>query len=74
MKRQLSQIYLSAVPILTIVLGLGIGYISYKIYLPVWLLNVVLIIASMKSLAVHKYSTEDNTGKRYQAHAALRSG
>jgi hypothetical protein len=64
MKRQLSQIYLSLVPILTIVLGLGIGYISYKIYLPVWLLNVVLMIAAMRSLGGAHYKTADETKKR----------
>jgi len=64
MKRQLGQIYLSLVPILTIVLGLGIGYISYKIYLPVWLLNVVLMIAAMRSLAGAQYKTADKTEKR----------
>ena len=64
MKRQLSQIYLSAVPILTIALGLGVGYISYKIYLPAWLLNVVLMIAAMRTLGGDHYKTTGNTEKR----------
>jgi hypothetical protein len=39
-KNLLSQIYLALVPLFTIVFGLGVGYIGYKIYLPIWLLNV----------------------------------
>ncbi len=31
----LSLIYLSAVPVLTAVLGFGVGHINYKIYLPI---------------------------------------
>lgn len=64
MKRQLSQIYLSIVPILTIVFALGIGYISYKIYLPVWLVNVVLMIVAMRVLGGAHYKTADKTEKR----------
>lgn len=64
MKRQLSQIYLSIVPILTIVFGLGIGYISYKIYLPVWLANVVLMIAAIRALGGAHYKTADKTERR----------
>jgi len=57
--RNLSQIWLTLVPVLTIIFGLGVGYISYKIYLPVWMLNVVLMIASMWSLGVFSYKQKD---------------
>jgi len=44
LQRNLSQIYLTAVPVLTTVFGLGVGYISYKIYVPIWIINVLLMI------------------------------
>ena len=36
LKRNVSQVYLSLVPLLGIIFGFGVGYISYKIYLPIW--------------------------------------
>jgi len=64
MKRLFSQIYLCLVPILTIVFGLGVGYISYKIYLPIWLLNVIFMIVAMSSLGAGNYKTANSTNKR----------
>lgn len=63
-KRLISQVYLSLVPILTIVFGLGVGYISYKIYLPIWLLNVVFMIAAMWALGASSYKPADSTNRR----------
>ncbi len=63
-KRLISQVYLSLVPILTIVFALGVGYISYKIYLPIWLLNVVFMIAAMWTLGAGSYKTADSTNRR----------
>ena len=48
--RSIALTYLTLVPLLTIALGLGVGYISYKIYLPVWLVNVVLMVLSVNTL------------------------
>lgn len=62
--RNLSQIWLTLVPVLTIIFGLGVGYISYKIYFPVWLLNVVLMIAAMWSLGVFSYKQKDIVQQR----------
>lgn len=64
MKSKLSQLYLSLVPVLTIALGLGVGYISYKIYLPIWLINVGLMIAAMRSLGGVHYKAADPAHKR----------
>jgi len=38
-----SYTYLLLVPFIVIVLGFGVGHVSYKLYLPIWLLNVVLM-------------------------------
>jgi hypothetical protein len=46
-------IYLLLVPVLTAALGFGVGHVSYKIYLPVWILNVALMISSCWLLGLH---------------------
>ncbi|WP_157543850.1 hypothetical protein [Mucilaginibacter paludis] len=69
-KRNLSQLYLTLVPILTIVFGLGIGYVSYKIYLPIWLVNVVLMIIAMWVLGAFVIKTND-VEKKHIAACAL---
>jgi len=63
LKRNLSQLYLTLVPILTLVLGLGIGYVSYKIYLPIWLINVVLMIVASWVLGAYVIKTGDQEKK-----------
>ena len=40
---KVSYVYLCIIPVLTIVLAFVLGHISPKIYLPIWLLNVVLM-------------------------------
>ena len=47
LKRNVSQVYLTLVPFLAAVFGLGIGYISYKIYLPIWIVNVCLMVIAV---------------------------
>lgn len=42
----LSLIYLSAVPFFTAIFGFGFGHISYKLYLPIWILNVCLMLTA----------------------------
>jgi hypothetical protein len=63
LQRNLSQIYLTAVPVLTLVFGLGIGYISYKIYLPIWLVNVFLMILASWVLGRQAMRTNDKEKK-----------
>jgi type II secretory pathway component PulF len=46
LKRNASQIYLTLVPFLAAVFGLGVGYVSYKIYLPIWIINVCLMVTA----------------------------
>lgn len=59
LKRNVSQIYLSLVPILAAIFGFGIGHISYKIYLPIWIINVCLMIASAWVLGLHVIRNND---------------
>lgn len=50
-KTKLSQVYLILVPIMASAAGLGIGHVSYKIYLPAWIVNVCLMVAATWVLA-----------------------
>jgi hypothetical protein len=49
----LSYIYLLFVPVIAAGLGFGVGHVSYKIYLPIWLLNVVLMTIGSWSLGLN---------------------
>src|SRR5271170_1603913 len=63
LQRNLSQIYFTAVPVLTVVFGLGVGYINYKIYLPIWLINVFLLIMASWVLGRHAFRTNNKDKK-----------
>lgn len=66
----LSLIYLSAVPFLTAIFGFGIGHISYKLYLPIWILNVCLMLTASWHLGLN--AMKNNTDeKKHHALGAL---
>jgi len=71
LKKTLSQIYLTLVPILTVILGLSVGYISYKIYLPIWLANIIFMTLSMWTLGGYILRTNDIEKKHIVACAAF---
>jgi len=48
-----SYVYLLLVPIIASGLGFGVGHVSYKIYLPIWLLNTVLMSLASWTLGLH---------------------
>ncbi|MHA4811037.1 hypothetical protein ACX0G9_23215 [Flavitalea flava] len=52
-KRKAGQLYLILVPFLTIILAFVTGHISYKIYLPIWIINVLLMIIAAWVLGAH---------------------
>ena len=62
----LSLIYLSAVPFLTAILGFGIGHISYKLYLPIWIINVCLMGTASWYLGLNTIKNKNNE-KKHQA-------
>ena len=70
LKRNLSQVYLSLVPILVSAFALGVGYISYKIYLPVWIINVCLMLTASWTLGLHVIRNHD-VEKKHLAIAAF---
>jgi hypothetical protein len=53
-KRYLSAVYLILVPFLAAIFGFGVGHISYKIYLPVWIINVCLMVLAAWVLSAQK--------------------
>ena len=53
LNRKTSRIYLLLVPLLVVVFGFGIGKINYKIYLPIWLINVFLMVMASWILGLH---------------------
>ncbi|HEY6437341.1 MAG TPA: hypothetical protein VIY47_12185, partial [Ignavibacteriaceae bacterium] len=59
LKRNVSQVYLSLVPFLVFIFGLGVGYISYKIYLPIWIINVCLMLTASWTLGLHVIRNHD---------------
>lgn len=57
--RNASRVYLILVPFLTAAIGLGIGHVSYQIYLPFWLINVCLMILATWILCAPALSFHD---------------
>jgi hypothetical protein len=53
LNRKTSKIYLLLVPLLVVVFGFGIGKINYKFYLPIWLINVFLMVMASWILGLH---------------------
>ena len=70
LKRNVSQVYLTLVPFLAVVIGLAFGYTSYKIYVPIWILNVILMILAAWVLGGHVIRTTD-VEKKHLAACAL---
>jgi hypothetical protein len=56
---KLCYIYLCCVPILTTVFGFVTGHISPKIYVPIWLLNLVLMGFSIRVLGAGAFQSGD---------------
>jgi hypothetical protein len=69
-KRYLSKVYLILVPILVAILGFGVAPISYKIYLPVWIINVCLMLLAAWVLGAPFIKSED-AEKKHTFVAAL---
>lgn len=59
-----SYIYLLLVPIVTAGLGFGIGHVSYKFYLPIWLMNVFLMTLASWSLGLNVISGKSTERKQ----------
>lgn len=58
-KRKVSLIYLMTVPIVGFLLAFGIGHSNYKIYFPLWLLNVVIMVSACWILGLNVIKKND---------------
>ena len=52
-KRNAGQLYLSLIPFAAAFFALVIGHVSYKIYLPIWIINVCLMTVAAWFLGAH---------------------
>lgn len=59
--KRTSYIYLLAVPVIAAALGFGVGHVSYKFYLPVWLLNATLMLMASWSLGLNVIRQKDES-------------
>ena len=71
LKRNVSQIYLSLIPFIIIIVGLTFGHSSYKIYLPLTIINAFLMIIAAWILGVHVIRKHDAEKKHLGILASL---
>lgn len=69
-KRNAGQIYLSLVPFIATFFAFVTGHISYKIYLPIWIINACLMATTAWILGGYAIRGHD-TEKKHLAAAAL---
>ena len=62
--RNAGQIYLSLVPFIATFIAFVIGHSNYKIYLPIWIINVCFMIISAWILGAHALKDSDNVEKK----------
>lgn len=58
--RRIGRLYLLLVPILVVVFGFGLGKISYTFYLPIWIVNVFLMVLASWVVGLHVVKQEQN--------------
>ncbi|MBE9462645.1 hypothetical protein ACFP1I_09595 [Dyadobacter subterraneus] len=61
---RLSRIYLLSIPFLGAILAFAVGHVSYKIYLPVWLINAFMMVISTRILVGQNFDSQNNDHKR----------
>ena len=64
--RNISQVYLSIVPIISAAIGFTVNNVSYQTYLPIWITNVFLMLAGCWILGANSILTSNNE-KKYLA-------
>lgn len=54
LRTNLAQLYLWLVPVAGTALAFGVGHVSYKIYIPIWIVNGVLMLTACQWLGLGK--------------------
>ena len=67
--KAISYIYLCCVPVLTFILAFQLHHVSYRIYVPIWLLNFCLMIVATWILGAKAFRSAEKE-KRYLAYGA----
>lgn len=70
-KRNAGQTYLSLVPFVATFLAFTTGHVSYKIYLPLWIINACLMIIAAWFLGAHVIKNNDTEKKHLAVVACL---
>jgi hypothetical protein len=70
-KQKLSLVYLCLIPLIVIAIAFGIGHVSYKIYLPVWIVNACLMISAAWNLGGYQLSSNNREIKQQVTTALL---
>ncbi|HEX7844248.1 MAG TPA: hypothetical protein VF476_00525 [Chitinophagaceae bacterium] len=70
-KRNAGQIYLSLVPFVATFFAFATGHVSYKIYLPIWIINVCLMITAAWFLGARVIKNNDTEKKHLAVVACL---
>lgn len=58
-----SYIYLILVPIFATGIGFGIGHVRYQLYLPIWLLNALLMLLASWTVGLHLIQKKEGKAK-----------
>ncbi len=61
LERKASRIYLWLVPVLVVIFGFSLGKTNYSFYLPIWILNVVLMVMTSWILGLHVINDKNRT-------------
>lgn len=69
-KQKLSLVYLCLIPLIVVAIGFSVGHVSYKVYLPVWIVNACFMIIAIWNLGARNLSS-DNRETKHQVIAAL---
>ncbi|SEN61972.1 hypothetical protein SAMN05192574_103691 [Mucilaginibacter gossypiicola] len=70
-KQSLSLGYLYLVPLIVVAIGFGVGHVSYKIYLPVWIVNACIMVAAVWNLGAHRLTNDSPEIKQHVVAALL---
>ena len=70
-KQKLSLVYLRLIPLAVVAIGFGIGHVSYKIYLPIWVVNACLMVAAAWHLGGYQLRNNNQEIKKQVITALL---
>ena len=67
--KTVGYIYLCCIPVLTLILAFALGHITYKLYVPIWLLNFCIMAWAVRALGAKAFRAVEKE-KRYLAYGS----